>query len=424
AIPAPLLERLLERFPRIVFSTTVHGYEGTGRGFTVRFARVLDRRTPGWQQLTLRTPVRWDAGDPLEALVFRALLLDAEPAPDEVFAGALAHAQVERLDRDLLADDEALLREVFGLLVLAHYRTSPLDLRQLLDGPNLSVFALRVGGHVAGVALVVDEGGFPAELAHAVWAGQRRVRGHLLAQSLAQHAGIEHAPRLRGRRIVRIAVHPAVQGRGLGRRLVAAVVEAAQGADYVGSSFGATPALLHFWVRCGFRCVRIGLVRDAASGVPSAMVMRAVSPAGAALLEEARRRFADALPHLLADPLRDLDPAVAAALLADAGPAPDMHGLSSDDWSELEAFARGARDLAYVLAPLHRLTALVFANPGARAALTPKAREALVLKVVEGRSVSETAERLDLAGRRAVTDVLREAVQALIPVVGSGASDW
>lgn len=414
AIPAPLLERLLVHFPRIVFSTTVHGYEGTGQGFAVRFARVLERRTPGWHQLTLDTPVRWDAGDPLEALVFRALLLDAEPAPRKAFAGTVAHGQVVRLDRDMLVNDEALLREVFGLLILAHYRTSPLDLRQLLDGPNLSVFVLNAAGHVAGVALVVDEGGFPADLAHAVWAGRRRVRGHLLAQSLAQHAGIERAPRLCGRRIVRIAVHPAAQGRGLGRQLVAGVVEAAQGADYVGSSFGATPALLHFWARCGFRCVRIGMARDAASGLPSAMVMQGVSPAGEALLAEARRRFADALPHLLADPLRDLEPAVATALLADAGPATGAAELSSDDWSELQAFAQGARDLAYVLAPLHRLTALAFANSRAWAALTPRARDALVLKVVEGRSVSETAARLGLAGRRAVTAVLREAVQALM----------
>lgn len=418
AIPAPLLERLLARFPRIVFSTTVHGYEGTGRGFAVRFARVLDHRTPGWRQLTLHTPVRWDAGDPLEALVFRALLLDAEPAADKVFAEAAAHGEIECLDRDRLADDEPLLREVFGLLVLAHYRTSPLDLRQLLDGPNLAVFALRLAGHVAGVALVVDEGGFSAGLARAVWAGQRRVRGHLLAQSLAQHAGIEYAPQLRGRRIVRIAVHPAMQGRGLGQQLVAAVVEAAQDTDYVGSSFGVTPALLRFWARCGFRCVRVGLARDAASGVPSAMVMHGVSPAGGALLDEARRRFADALPHLLAEPLRDLEPATAKTLLADAGPAPTRLEVSNNDRSELQAFAQGARDLAYVLAPLHRLMAQI--HPQVLAMLTPTAREALVLKVVEGCSVAEIAQRLGLPGRRAVTDVLREAVRTLISIVQYG----
>ena len=59
AIPAPLLEGLLKRYSRIAFATTVHGYEGTGRGFAVRFNRSLDRYSNSWKQLTLAAPIRW-----------------------------------------------------------------------------------------------------------------------------------------------------------------------------------------------------------------------------------------------------------------------------------------------------------------------------------------------------------------------------
>ncbi len=81
AIPAPLLETLLLAYPRLVFATTIHGYEGTGRGFEVRFRHALERHTPAYRRIELQTPIRWAPDDPVEALVARALLLDANPAP-------------------------------------------------------------------------------------------------------------------------------------------------------------------------------------------------------------------------------------------------------------------------------------------------------------------------------------------------------
>ncbi|MFO7858215.1 MAG: tRNA(Met) cytidine acetyltransferase TmcA domain-containing protein, partial [Ectothiorhodospiraceae bacterium] len=112
ALPATVLTALLERFSRIVFATTVHGYEGTGRGFTLRFRSVLDERTPRWREVVLREPVRWRSGDPVEAWLFDALLLDAAlPAVPETNSEQLG---VEALDRARLAGDDALLRDVFG----------------------------------------------------------------------------------------------------------------------------------------------------------------------------------------------------------------------------------------------------------------------------------------------------------------------
>ncbi|BBI53235.1 hypothetical protein HORIV_56560 [Vreelandella olivaria] len=64
AIPAALLGQWLTAFPRIAFATTVHGYEGSGRGFALRFRATLDRLTPQWKALTLNAPIRWRSGDP------------------------------------------------------------------------------------------------------------------------------------------------------------------------------------------------------------------------------------------------------------------------------------------------------------------------------------------------------------------------
>ena len=138
ALPNPMLEQLLNHYSRLVFAATVHGYEGTGRGFALRFFKVLDQQTPGWKRLALDQPIRWNAHDPLEMFVFNALLLKSELSPIELKEYLDAKAcDIEVMTGSELAQNETQLSQVFALLVLAHYKTRPNDLRQLLDSPAL-----------------------------------------------------------------------------------------------------------------------------------------------------------------------------------------------------------------------------------------------------------------------------------------------
>ncbi len=419
AVPAPLLERLLALYPRIAFATTVHGYEGTGRGFAVRFNQVLDARSRGWRTLRLETPVRWAPGDPLEQLVFRALLLDAEAAPSAAAAPVRApQCSVERLERATLLGDETALAELFGLLVLAHYRTRPYDLRHLLDGPNLTPWVMRRGGHVLATALVAEEGGFDAAAAQAICAGRRRPHGHLLPESLGAHLGLREAPRQRCARIMRIAVHPEAQGRGLGTRLLQAVVAQARrdGLDYIGTSFGISAELLRFWGRLGFQPVRLGVTRGAASGAHSALLLQPLSAAGAALHTLARGRFLANLPHLLADPLRALEPALAAPLLTGVTAPPAGVGAASEpqDRLDLEAFAYGTRLYEACMAPIWHLALSGLGEAARRTRLGPVERDALIVRVLQRRGWQESAAALGLPGRAQVSAVLRGAVARLL----------
>ncbi|WP_355661067.1 tRNA(Met) cytidine acetyltransferase TmcA [Halomonas salifodinae] len=414
AIPAPLLGRWLAHFPRIVFATTVHGYEGSGRGFALRFRERLERQAPQWQGVSLRTPVRWAPGDPLEALTDRLLLLDAEPPgpPAALPPAALPPASAlsrRRLRRAELADDEPRLRALFGLLVQAHYRTQPSDLRQLLDGPGVHVTSLEAGDTPLGVTLCVEEGGFGAELAEQVARGERRPRGHLLAQSLAAHAGSRAALRARLRRVMRIAVHGECRRRGLGEALLTAELEQARhdGIDLLGASFGAEPGLLAFWRAAGFRTVRLGLTREASSGEHAVMVVRPASLAGEALAADLGRAFQALLPSLLAFELRALEPELALALLAE-GVAPPLTPAQRRDVDDV-AFAKRAPALA---------------RPALQAALrralhrgAPQDAHAwlLVAALFQGRDGAWLARTLALSGRRELESRLRQALAALVP---------
>ncbi|EGV19037.1 tRNA(Met) cytidine acetyltransferase TmcA [Thiocapsa marina] len=425
-IPAPILETLLAGYPRVVFATTVHGYEGTGRGFDVRFRATLDRLTPSWREITLETPIRWADGDPLEALTFRALLLDAAPAPvEEPSAVDPAEIHCERLDRDALIHDEKTLRELFGLLVLAHYQTRPMDLRMLLDGPNVRIYALRWRSHVLAALIVAEEGGFADPvLREAIFMGRRRPRGHLLPQTLSTHAGLAEAPALRYLRVIRIAVHPALARRGLGRRLLRRLARdaRAEGVDLLGASFGATPELIRFWDRCGFRPAQIGTSRNAASGEHALVVLRRLDARGQRFAAAAEARLESRLPVLLAGPLRTVDPVTVAAFVAAIRTAPPLSDSGEPSSSacrdtmddrELNGFIDGYRSLD---ATLPILAERVRRRLGACLRAGGIADDDAALLIAAARQLhgpAELASRFGANGRDALTARIRRAADAL-----------
>lgn len=416
ALPAPLLEQYLPLFGRVVFATTTVGYEGTGRGFDIRFRATLDRRCPQWRQINLHQPVRFAAGDPLEQWLYRALMLDAEAAEDELVAAAMpGQVLCEQIDRDTLLADEETLTQLFGLLVIAHYQTTPRDLRRLLDSPGLQVWVSRFRGQVVAAALVSEEGGFDAALAESIWLGRRRPRGHLLPQTLSAHFGFREACALHYWRVMRIAVHPAVQGRGLGRQLLTRLLEAArlQGVDAIGSSFAATADVVDFWLGAGYRPVGLGLSRDASSGCHSALVLSALSPAAIELEQLAWRRFSEQWPQLLATRFQRLEPELVLGLLRACAVA--RLQLEQQDWLDLESYCQGRRPLALCQLSLAKLLQLALSRwPGqVDQVLTHAEQGALAQALLQAQATEALVETLQLQGRKALDAWQRQRLATL-----------
>lgn len=415
AIPLQMLETMLQHYSRLVFATTEHGYEGTGRGFAVRFKQTLDRLTPNWRRLTLSQPVRWAMDDKLEAFSFEALLLDAEPVAEaELVPLPLSADDTEfaLLDKRQLAASEALLREVYGLMVLAHYRTRPSDLQMLLDQEDILVLVLQSRGHIIASAWLVTEAPLDQTLAEQVFDGQRRLKGQLLPQTLLAHGGVMAAAGCHYQRIIRIAVHSALQGRRLGSQLLQHIqTQYAGHCDVLGTSFALTPELLNFWLHNGYQPVRVGQQADEVSGQRAGILLQALSATGEKIISKARQSLQRSWPLQLLQVQRDLDTKLVLALSQNL-PA-EITQIDSDQQRELNGFAFSQRPYESCESLLWQWLHHKLAT-GELAILSADAQALLIKKILQGQSFSEVARAMALPGRKAIIAQCRRAVADLL----------
>ena len=250
AIDQEQLLALTAHYRNYTLASSVEGYEGSGRRFFLKTLPLL-RARDGCTVHQLSGSHRFASDDPLDYF-YANVFLTRPPAP--VLWPTGAALQLREISWEEL-NDEALLRQIYGLAHGGHYRTSPEDLKRLLDCPDQRLWSLWQGADMVAFLQILEEEPLPEPLARAVMNNERRPRGRLLLQQLLLRSQSLDFNRPLAR-ISRIVVAENFRRRGLARQLV----EAAQKNSLrpVGVCHRRDEQLNGFWRALGFQSLGAG----------------------------------------------------------------------------------------------------------------------------------------------------------------------
>ncbi|MGB1261415.1 MAG: tRNA(Met) cytidine acetyltransferase TmcA [Cognaticolwellia sp.] len=416
AFPVYLLQQLLGAYHRLIFSSTIHGYEGAGRGFSIKFRQVLQRLMPKWRELHINEAIRWANDDPLEQFVFSSALLNAKlPSYKESLFNENSSAKpinnmeqasrviapnnltVEAITAKQLLQNEALLQQVFAVLVTAHYQTSPSDVQLLLNNHAISLLVLKHQDNILGVVMLMQEGQVDDKLVELVRSNQRRLRDQFLPQSLLTHCGVKDSFKYNYQRVMRIAIHPQFQGQGLGQYFLTEIEQqfSEQGVDFLGSSFGGNASLVSFWQQAGFNVARVGFSKDKASGEHSCLVTKALTPSVAPVQRRINQQFYQQFDYWLTDEFQSL-PAKLVWQLLHANTELKSISLSADIKQSVDDFISGQRQFSSCVYALHQWL-LKHCTQGYDPEVLP-----LLTRIFQKHSIEQVCHQFGFSGKKAL----------------------
>ncbi|KAL4195527.1 hypothetical protein AMTRI_Chr05g73770 [Amborella trichopoda] len=255
AIPLPVVKSLLG--PYLVFlSSTVNGYEGTGRSLSLKLFQQLQEQSQSavnnesgsvsgraFRKIELSESIRYSSGDPIEAWLHGLLCLDATNFIPNI-TGRLPHpneCELYYVNRDTLfsyhKDSETFLQRMMALYVASHYKNSPNDLQLMADAPAHHLFVLlgpvdeskNVLPDILCVIQVSLEGQISRASVMKSLSEGYQPSGDQIPWKVSEQFQDKGFPSLSGARIVRIAVHPSVLRAGYGSAAVELLIRYYEG---------------------------------------------------------------------------------------------------------------------------------------------------------------------------------------------------
>lgn len=404
-IPQSILRQLGRCYRRMVLATTRDGYEGTGQGFMLRFVAGLDR--DHLLQLEMHKPVRWCQGDHLEIWIHQTLLLTQKFSEPKVAQDNSHNYEFKLIEDPGKPEQLPLLRQVYALLAGAHYRTRPSDLRMLMENPDLVLIVAVSDDRLVAAALLNKEGGLDETLCNEIFLGQRRPRGHLLAQMLTARAGVKNFACYRGLRIQRIAVAEAWRRRGLATQLLERAMHYADEKqfDYLGASFALDPDTVCFWRQAEFALVHVSYAQGKSSGSHSIAVLKPLTQPVVDVIELLQQRMQQQMATWMTQFLQTMDASHVTVLLRYA----NYHAsISEIEQNEIDAFASGSKGFELCFASLQKFVMQRIVQ----SATTPD--HLLIEKTVQNRNWGQLERKSGSEGREHLQQRLRGLVEALI----------
>lgn len=271
AIPLPLVRKLLG--PYLCFlSSTINGYEGTGRSLSLKLLQQLRESSQGalpassedsteesltvkskstgkdqnfssstssygssnslrsLKELTMSEPIRYSPGDKIEEWLNQLLCLDATLAKPRSKPTHPSHCDLYLVNRDALFSfhpaSEQFLQKMMALYVSSHYKNSPNDLQLMSDAPGHRLFVLLAPQEPGSTSLpeplavlqVALEGNIARQSVLNSLSRGERTSGDLIPWTLSQQYQDFDFASLNGARVVRLAVHPHYAQSGYGSR--------------------------------------------------------------------------------------------------------------------------------------------------------------------------------------------------------------
>ena len=169
AIPLPYVRKLLGNY-LVFMSSTINGYEGTGRSLSLKLLSQLrksqhksvekDKKNDSrsiqlsgrrvLREVTLDVPIRYAENDPIESWLNSLLCLDSTKSSFRIITGIPHPSKCElfHVNRDSLFSyhkvSEAFLQRMMALYVSSHYKNTPNDLQMMCDAPAHELFVLSV----------------------------------------------------------------------------------------------------------------------------------------------------------------------------------------------------------------------------------------------------------------------------------------
>ncbi len=143
AIPISVLKPMVQNCKcPILISSTIHGYEGTGRSLSLKLVEELRKGQSGRMvhDLPMDIPIRYGLSDPIETWLNGLLCLDAnEQSSLSNSPPSLDSCKLYLVNKETLfsynKSSEAFLKKIWSLFVTSHYKNSPNDLQLFSDAP-------------------------------------------------------------------------------------------------------------------------------------------------------------------------------------------------------------------------------------------------------------------------------------------------